>query len=134
MQGCTTAKMLDLEGRSGSSGCRVAKATLGRRYRLALVVAVLITIPSPACGQSKVSGEYEVKAAFLFHFAQFVEWPSEAFQNPASPFIYCTIGEDPFRGELDRACEARTSARERLRCGISSKRKRCTAARFCSSV
>jgi len=68
-----------------------------------LVVVVLITIPSPACGQSKVSGEYEVKAAFLFHFAQFVEWPSEAFQNPASPFIYCTIGEDPFRGELDQS-------------------------------
>lgn len=45
--------------------------------------------------------EYNVKAAFLFHFAQFVEWPGGAFQNTVSPLVYCTIGEDPFQGALE---------------------------------
>ena len=42
-----------------------------------------------------------MKAAFLFHFAQFVDWPPEAFKDGASPLTYCTAGEDPFHGALD---------------------------------
>ena len=42
-----------------------------------------------------------MKAAFLFHFAQFVDWPADAFKEADSPLVYCTIGEDPFRGALD---------------------------------
>jgi uncharacterized protein DUF4154 len=42
-----------------------------------------------------------VKAAFLFHFAQFVDWPPEAFKDATSPLTYCTAGEDPFHGALD---------------------------------
>ena len=45
--------------------------------------------------------EYRVKAAFLFHFAQLVEWPTEVPGNPSRPFSICTLGEDPFRGELE---------------------------------
>ena len=36
--------------------------------------------------------EYEVKAAFLFRFAQFVEWPADTFKEANDPFTYCTIG------------------------------------------
>lgn len=42
-----------------------------------------------------------MKAAFLFHFAQFVDWPAEAFKDGATPLTYCTVGEDPFHGALD---------------------------------
>jgi hypothetical protein len=42
-----------------------------------------------------------VKAAFLFHFAQFVDWPAETFKDASSPLTYCTEGEDPFRGALE---------------------------------
>lgn len=45
--------------------------------------------------------EYAIKAAFLYHFAQFVEWPDGTFRNPDSPLIYCTMGEDPFHGALE---------------------------------
>jgi hypothetical protein len=53
--------------------------------------------------QTPATGEYEVKAAFLFHFAQFVEWPEAAFQSANTPLTYCTITEDPFHGSLDAA-------------------------------
>lgn len=51
--------------------------------------------------------EYAVKAAFLYHFAQFVEWPEGAFQNANSPLVYCTIGEDPFQGALDNSLKGK---------------------------
>jgi YfiR/HmsC-like len=59
-------------------------------------------------GQSAGESEYQVKAAFLFHFAQFVDWPREAFSSDTSPITYCTIGEDPFHGSLDASLIGKT--------------------------
>jgi hypothetical protein len=44
--------------------------------------------------------EYEVKAAFLFNFAKFVEWPPESFREHDALAI-CVFGEDPFGGILE---------------------------------
>ena len=51
--------------------------------------------------QGNASSEYQVKAAFLFHFAQFVDWPPGAFKDAGTPVTYCTVGGDPFRGALE---------------------------------
>ena len=58
--------------------------------------------------QANSTGEYAVKAAFLFHFAQFVEWPPAAFKDANSPMTYCTLGVDPFRGSLDESFRGKT--------------------------
>lgn len=52
--------------------------------------------------------EYQIKAAFLFHFAQFVDWPAEAFKQADSPLIYCTLGEDPLHGALEATLAGKT--------------------------
>jgi YfiR/HmsC-like len=59
-------------------------------------------------GQSGASSEYAVKAAFLYHFAQFVEWPDAAFRDASSPLVYCTIGADPFDGTLETTLKGKT--------------------------
>jgi hypothetical protein len=46
--------------------------------------------------------EYDVKAAFLFNFAQFVEWPPESFASAESPIVIGVLGEDPFGPALDQ--------------------------------
>jgi hypothetical protein len=46
-------------------------------------------------------GEYQVKAAFLYNFAKFVEWPAEAFAGPNDPIAICVLGKDPFGHSLD---------------------------------
>jgi len=46
--------------------------------------------------------EYDVKAAYLFNFAQFVQWPPQAFSSPSAPFVIGILGSDPFGGRLDR--------------------------------
>jgi hypothetical protein len=56
--------------------------------------------------------EYRVKAAFLYNFAKFVQWPSESFESPTAPFAVCVLGRDPFGRSLEdtvagRAVEGR---------------------------
>ena len=48
------------------------------------------------------SAEYEVKAAFLFHFAKFIDWPSEVYSDPATPISIGVIGQDPFGNALEK--------------------------------
>ena len=38
--------------------------------------------------------EYLIKAAFVYNFTKFVEWPEEVFQKDSSPFIVCILGQD----------------------------------------
>ena len=83
----------------------------------AIARAVLLCLLS-VCGdsaQTNPSSEYQVKAAFLFHFAQFVEWPEETFKEANSPVTYCTIGADPFHGSLDAALSGKTVGARSLR-------------------
>lgn len=47
------------------------------------------------------SREYQIKAVFLFNFAQFVEWPPDAFPEANSPLVIGVLGEDPFGQALD---------------------------------
>ena len=62
---------------------------------------MLYFVASFASGQVVPSREYQVKAVFLFNFAQFVEWPTNAFSEPHSPLIIGVLGEDPFGAYLD---------------------------------
>ena len=48
--------------------------------------------------------EYEVKSAFLFHFARLTEWPAAAMP-PGQPFVVAVVGQDPFGTALDRVLE-----------------------------
>jgi hypothetical protein len=45
--------------------------------------------------------EYHVKAAFLFNFAKFVEWPAQTFKTPADPIVICVLGQNPFGNALE---------------------------------
>jgi hypothetical protein len=52
--------------------------------------------------------EYQVKAAFLYNFAKFVEWPEDAFEGPTDPMILCVVGDDPFGESLDTVVHGET--------------------------
>ena len=45
--------------------------------------------------------EYQLKAVFLFNFAQFVEWPAGTFTGEQAPLVIGILGSDPFRTALD---------------------------------
>jgi hypothetical protein len=51
--------------------------------------------------EAPVAAEYQLKAVFLFNFAQFVDWPSGAFPEAQSPLVIGILGADPFDAYLD---------------------------------
>jgi hypothetical protein len=66
--------------------------------------ALLLAVCAAAIGgaeKPQTPGEYDVKAAFLYTFAQFTDWPAEAFAGPNTPLIIGIVGEDPFGRILD---------------------------------
>ena len=67
-----------------------------------LLLAVLGASAGAAAPADKPpSAEYQIKAAFLFNFAQFVEWPARAFRDAQGPIVIGILGEDPFGSYLD---------------------------------
>jgi hypothetical protein len=62
---------------------------------------ILLSAGPEASAQTPISREYEIKAVFLFNFAQFVDWPREASASPQAPLIIGVLGDDPFDGYLD---------------------------------
>jgi YfiR/HmsC-like len=45
--------------------------------------------------------EYQIKAAFLFNFAKFVEWPAEAFSDSNAPIVIGVLGKNVFGTDLE---------------------------------
>ncbi len=52
--------------------------------------------------------EYQVKAAFLFNFAKFIEWPPDAIGGPEEAFVVCVVDNDAFARALDLAVSGKT--------------------------
>lgn len=57
--------------------------------------------------RAEVSKEYQLKAAFLYNFAKFVEWPARSFATPESPLVIGVFRTNPFGGELEKAVKGR---------------------------
>ena len=70
-----------------------------------LVLAFCAALLPPA--RAEVS-EYQLKAAFLANFPEFVTWPGSAFSGPGSPITIGILGDDPFGEALDRAVQGKT--------------------------
>jgi len=79
---------------------------------LALLIAVADAIPIGA--QVNPTLEYQVKAAFLYNFVKFVEWPPDAFQNEKSPLTLCVFRYDPFGSALDEVIAGQTLNNRRV--------------------
>ncbi len=94
-----------LMGLNGSRG----GAVVGLRLNVAAAIAVLLALMI-AAAMATAQGDslgYAVKAAYLYKFTPFVDWPSSAFPAPASPFYICVLGADPFGAMLDDALKGR---------------------------
>lgn len=76
--------------------------------RRASIVACLLALAATAAAQSPRAPEYEVKAAFLYNFAKFVDWPPRAFPDSSTPLRICVLGRDPFGDILSRAVRGKS--------------------------
>ena len=75
------------------------------RWTVLLALAVAVS----AAAQNQLS-EHQLKAAFVYNFAKFVEWPAGAFANPADPLRFCVLGDDVMAQELEELARSKTIA------------------------
>jgi YfiR/HmsC-like len=72
------------------------------------IVLVLFTASIAASAELPRASEYELKAAFLFNFIKFTDWPADELAKSADRFIIGVVGKDPFGATLDKIIEGET--------------------------
>jgi hypothetical protein len=74
------------------------------------IFALILALP-PVVGTAFAADtqptEYQLKAAYIYHFAQFVDWPATAFSEANSPLIIGVFGKDPFGNNLQQSVEGK---------------------------
>lgn len=77
---------------------RIDRKGLVRGMRLlALLLTFFMAGSAPAIyAENESITQYHIKAAFLYNFAKFVEWPATTFADDTAPFNLCVIGTEPF--------------------------------------
>jgi len=78
----------------------VTTRVISWRFFTLLLVACTLTA-APATIAAQTSQEYALKAAFLYKFVEFVEWPADALPDSSSTINICVLGEDPLGPNLE---------------------------------
>jgi len=95
-------------------------------------LAAALVLGGTAWAQTVLS-EPELKAALVFNFARYVEWPERAFASVDAPLVLCVIGRDRF-GAAFAALEGRKlqGRAVRVRTGLSAEEGRSCHVAFIS--
>ena len=72
----------------------------GRIKRALLALSLLFCQPAGVRAADASDVEYAVKAAYLYKFAGYVEWPASAFHDASEPMVIGVIGADKLMTEL----------------------------------
>jgi hypothetical protein len=85
-----------------------------RAAGLWLMLFVLLPGEGMNLAAQTASKEYQVKAAFLFNFIQFVQWPPMIFTNTDEPFRIGVLGENPFDTALEETVQGETIGNHKI--------------------
>jgi hypothetical protein len=78
-----------------------AKPVFARKGPFGLLYAITMALVLGAViGRSAPVSETEVKAAFLFNFAKFVTWPTQAFSSETAPIQLAVFGDEEVTSTL----------------------------------
>ncbi len=108
---------LTKHGSAAGAPARGLRARIARRVAVAGICAVVlfgavINVDADAASpRAERYDEYLVKAAFLYNFARFTEWPSGTYAHPSAPLMICVLGKDPFGPMLDSIAGKRINGR-----------------------
>jgi hypothetical protein len=80
--------------------CSAQSLAYASRQFVAFALLWVFLASSSIQSQQKPS-DYQVKAAYLYNFGRFVEWPVMVAATKGDSFTVCILGEDPFGSTLD---------------------------------
>lgn len=76
-------------------------SAIARQIVCFICVVITVSATRHAAAEVRPPTEYQVKAAFLYNFTKFVEWPDAAFSGSTAPLNICIMGKNPFSTYLD---------------------------------
>lgn len=76
--------------------------------RFALIAALLLPTYGASTSPERQISEYEVKAAYVYYFAKFTEWPAEALPASNSPIVIGVLGNNEFTSMLETIVKGKT--------------------------
>jgi hypothetical protein len=88
-----------------------ARPISSRMWQAALFLTILFSTQlatAPNVRAQDALPEYQVKAAYLFNFLKFVEYPGESFADPLAPIVIGVVGDDPFGNALPQVVIGKT--------------------------
>lgn len=87
---------------------RPTRQASGAAWKAGLFCLVVLAGATARQARSQSSAEeYQVKAAFLFHFAQLVEWPGGALDSGDATVTLCIFADEPHRREFQNTLEGK---------------------------
>jgi hypothetical protein len=79
---------------------RCVLSKFARRWWKEFLILGLVSLVSEFAQAQTPPTEYEVKAAFIYNFAKFVEWPASSFDSATAPLRLCVLGSNPLYADL----------------------------------
>lgn len=73
-----------------------------------VTLACILLLMAPRMDAQVALAEYQVKAAYLFNFLKFVEFPEESFGDSLAPIVIGIVGKDPFGPSLPQVVVGKT--------------------------
>lgn len=77
------------------------RAPHSARRAAALLLGCWFAFGCPARAQDSGPSQYRLKAAFLYNFVKFVQWPTNAYAGPAAPTVIGVLGENAIGEDLE---------------------------------
>jgi hypothetical protein len=68
---------------------------------LQLMFFAAVVGPTGLRAESALQREYEIKAAYIYNFINYIDWPENAFPAPGGTITIGVVGENPFGTALD---------------------------------
>jgi hypothetical protein len=104
--------------RIGASCLFVVSAALLAKFRPASILnltfafmGIFLCCPMSSGQQvTTIDREYTIKAAFLYHFLTYIDWPDGTFTSSEQPFVIAVFERDPFGAVLDKIAATKNVA------------------------
>ncbi len=100
---------------------------------IARCLVIALCMLSLCHSQSSGPTEYQVKAAFVYNFAKFVEWPADAFADGSSPLRFCVLGESLVGTDLNQITQSKSIGGHPIQVLLNSRNLRDCHVLFISS-
>src|SRR5277367_5860694 len=78
-----------------------SRGVVWSRAVVLLALAAMLALPAALHAQSAKQREYEIKAAYLYNFIRYIDWPPDTLPPAGGKIVIGIVGDNPFGAAID---------------------------------